>query len=384
MKVAVFTRYPLNGNPRGGVESVALAFCKGIGAIGNVDLHVVTFERALRQTRVESIGHATVHRLPAGRWPQMLDILCGPGKRRLKRYLEKLKPDIVHFHETYGLTIGKMPWPVVFTVHGFDHANVVAENQRHARLRSILWRVVERWGLSRHRHIISITPYVRREIERATRAEIVDIDNPIDAACFEVERQPVAGRVFFAGWISPRKNPLAVIRAVDRLLKAGHAVHAHLAGEQRDALYAGQVRQFIGDRGIEAQISLLGRLAPERMRAELSQAQVLILPSLQENAPMVISEAMAAGVPVIASNRCGMQFMVAEGQTGYLIDPDDITALADRIQRLVSDAGLNAAMSARARAVARERFHPATVAAKTVAYYQRIIDSEASAARKGP
>ena len=65
-------------------------------------------------------------------------------EKRLVRYLKELKPDVLHTHETHGLGLGGLAIPHVFTVHGFDDQNLVADSAGLARLRSPLWRLVQR------------------------------------------------------------------------------------------------------------------------------------------------------------------------------------------------------------------------------------------------
>jgi glycosyltransferase involved in cell wall biosynthesis len=376
VRVAIFTQFPRQlDRPRGGVETVSVALVQALQAFDDVDVHVIAFERGLRSVEVSEAVGATVHRLPGSRWPQMFDVLFGPGRRRLRRYLIKLDPDVVHLHETYALGIGQLPMPQVFTVHGFDHANIPAERSGLASLRSPIWRRIESRGLARHGHIISITPYVREYVAPLTNATIYDIDNPINPAFFDTPRAEVPGRVFFAGWISHRKNALGLVEAFAKVIRRGVDASLHLAGEESDVAYGQRVRRAIEDLGIRDRAELLGRINSDAIRQELSQACLFVLPARQENAPMAISEAMAAGVPVASSNVCGMPYMIEEGKTGYLVDPEDCDGLADRIERLLTDVELRSAMGAAARRAAEERFHPDAVARRTVAVYRKIIDS---------
>ncbi|MBU0718585.1 MAG: glycosyltransferase family 4 protein, partial [Planctomycetes bacterium] len=249
-----------------------------------------------------------------------------------------------------------------------------------AWLRAPLWKRVERWGLARQKHIISITPYVRNLVEPLTDAHIYDIDNPIDPACFRIRRKEIPGRVFFAGWITPRKNPLGLIHAFAKVRNEGVDATLHLAGEESDPPYAESVRKAIDKYGLGDHVHMLGRVRTEDIRRELAAASVFVLPSRQENAPMAISESMAAGVPVIASNLCGMPFMVREGETGYLIDPDDHDMIAERIIRLLSDTGLRQQMGRQAAEDATRRFHPTSVASKTRAVYESVMAEFAGSA----
>jgi glycosyltransferase involved in cell wall biosynthesis len=121
---------------------------------------------------------------------------------------------------------------------------------------------------------------------------------------------------------------------------------------------------------VKGRIQLLGGISREQVERELAEAEVFSLVSLEENAPLVIEEAMAAGVPVVASNRCGMPYLVRHGETGFLVDPHRAENIAYRLALLVRDAGLRKKMGERSRAVALERFHPERVAARTREVYR--------------
>lgn len=375
MKVALFSRFPRDpAAPRGGVETVTLGLTRILAKQAGLDVHVVTLEPGATDMERQRFEGALVHRLPSPRVPQMLDIVAGPGRARLRRFLmDELKPDIVHFHETYGHGVGPLTLPMVFTIHGFDHANIPAERRFGAWLRSPLWKAIESWGLRRQRHIISITPYVREHLAGRTQATIYDVDNPLQPAFFDVQPRTVPGRVFFAGWITPRKNPLTLVEAFAKVIAAGVPASLHLAGEEKDAAYATRVRQAIAKHALAPHVRLMGRVSPEEIRLQLAEAAVFVLPSLQENAPMVIAEAQAAGVPVIAADRCGMPFMVREGQTGYIVEPMDADALSRRMLDLLSDEARRAAFGGAGQADARERYHPDAVAKKTLQVYRHVI-----------
>ena len=88
---------------------------------------------------------------------------------------------------------------------------------------------------------------------------------------------------------------------------------------------------------------------------------------------MGIEEAMAAGVPVVTSNRCGMPYMVRDGETGYLVDPHDPADIARRLEALLTDDALRSSMGKQATAIALDRFHPDRVARRTVEVYKTAI-----------
>ena len=373
LRVALFSRYPLDANhPHGGVESVAVVLVRALARLPELDVHVLTLEAQRQAPAVESHDGATVHRLPGSNWPQMADILIGPGQRRLLQYLRELRPDVIHTHETYGLTLPKLAVPHVFTIHGFDHANLVADSARLARIRSWIWRRIERFGLARRQHIISISPYVRRMLEPLTRATIYDIDNPVDERFFAVPRAPQAGRILCVGWINHRKNTLGAVQALARMRDLGVAGTLVIAGKPHEQAYADRVRAHIRESGLDAQVEFLGHIDHGQLQRELGRAAVFLLPSRQENSPMAIAEAMAVGVPVIASNRCGMPYMVSEGESGYLIDPENTQQIADRLAKTLHDLEQGEVLGATGREIALRRFHPDAVARRTAEVYHQL------------
>lgn len=378
MRVVLFSRYPRSFDlPKGGVESVTVILARALARMADLDVHLITLEKGLAEEMSETDDKVTIHRLAASTWPQILDIHAGPGRKRLLTKIRQLNPDIVHSHETFGLTMGDLEIPHVFTVHGFDHANIPAEGRSFAQSRSILWKYVESRGLSRQKTIISISPYVRGMIEHfAPQAVIHDIDNPVDDRYFTVPQEKQTDgdkRVLILGWINERKNTLGAIQAIAHAIRSGANGTLVVAGEAKLSSYKELLLREIRDLGIENNVEFLGHINREQLENELRRTTILLLPSLQENAPMAISEAMAASIPVVTSNRCGMPYMVAEGESGFLVDPTNSVQIGERLKELLLSPELCQKMGAQGCAIALERFHSDAVAAKTRAVYESAI-----------
>lgn len=374
MKLLLISRYPeVFDTPRGGVESVTLILARALVEFEGIDVHVVTIEKKLFTEKIETDGKVTIHRLPGSKCPQIIDIFSGPGKKRIIKKIQELNPDIIHSHETFGLTLGDVGVPHVFTVHGFDHENIPAEGRDVMKLRSFLWKQVENFGLARQEAIISISPYVRKMIEAKTKAPIYDIDNPIDQHFFELKSKERSGRILCVGWINERKNTLGSVKAFAAAMKQGAKGSLAIAGHAKDANYRACIDAEIEKAGIADNVEFLGHINREQLTAELSRASILLLPSLQENAPMAISEAMASSVAVVASDRCGMPYMVAEGESGFLVDPLNTEQIAGRISELLGNTKLCNAFGSKGRKIAFGRFHPKVVAAKTREIYKVLM-----------
>ena len=100
---------------------------------------------------------------------------------------------------------------------------------------------------------------------------------------------------------------------------------------------------------------------------------MLVLSSVEETAPMCIAEAMAAGLPVVASNIAGIPHMVRNKETGFLFEVGDAESLADYIRRLVTTPGLRDQMGKRGKEIAVNRWKKRIIAEKTLDVYQRIL-----------
>lgn len=108
--------------------------------------------------------------------------------------------------------------------------------------------------------------------------------------------------------------------------------------------------------GLAERVNFLGWRDRDALAAVYRGADVFVLPSRDEGMPNVLLEAMASGLPAAASRVAGAEDLVAEGETGFLVPPEDPDALAAALKRLVDDAALRRAMGARARARAENLF----------------------------
>src|SRR5439155_14661673 len=101
----------------------------------------------------------------------------------------------------------------------------------------------------------------------------------------------------------------------------------------------------------------------------MASADLLVLPSQTEGLPVVVLEAMAAGLPVVATHVGGIPEAVSDGETGLLVPPRDPDAVAEAIQRIVADAALRQHVVAAARRNVEARFGVGRMVEETAAAY---------------
>lgn len=348
---------------------MAVHLIDALSRFPHLEIDVVTTSRNCTSPEASLWQSVRVHRLPAeGRWT--LTSALGHVGRQVADFVKVLSPEVVHAHDTYGLMVQNLPVPRVLTIHGFIHNDTAVSGQRFAGLRSRIWRHFETTCWGRYPHIISISPYVRERLRGLTSAGIHDVENPISYEFFQRDRREQPNVIFSAAVISRRKNTLALVETLARLRGRGFEAELRLAGEVKEPAYAGLVRERVAELELEDRVTFLGPIKSAQVAEELERATIFALVSREENAPVGIQEAMAVGVPVIASNRCGMPYQVRDGETGFLVNPEDPGEIADRCAELLTDEELRLAASERAQQLALDRFHPDAVARRTMDVYR--------------
>ena len=377
MKIAIATHFPLDPDaPKGGVEAVSVNLVKGLAQLPDLEIHIVTLDTAINANLISRWGDVAIHRLAVSQGSVLLNS-CSTWKHTVQKYLLDIQPDIVHAHDTYGIMTTGLKLPRVFTIHGFIHGDTLLSGKKLASLRSKLWHFFETRAWAEQPHIISISPYVRERLNGIANGVIHDIDNPVADEFFHIDRTEKKGTIFSAAVISPRKNTLALIKAFSRIAADFPHASLRLAGRIVDADYGHLIEDQIQKMGLSKRVHLLGNLTTSQIYQELAAASIFALVSLEENSPMGIEEAMAVGIPVITSNRCGMPYMVRHGENGYLVNPQKHEEITARMKTLLSDDILFRAMGESGRKIAWKRFHPAIIAKKTLKVYLEVCNYSA-------
>lgn len=148
-------------------------------------------------------------------------------------------------------------------------------------------------------------------------------------------------------------------------------------GKMRKALEA-QIAQA----GLQEQVRLLGAMPIERVREQHHEATVYVQPSirtpsgLQDGIPVALMEAMASGLPVVATDVSGIPELVQDRKTGLLVHAADAVAIADAVQHLLDDLGLRDRLSSMARRKVEAEFDLRTTAREFAALLKAALDKE--------
>jgi len=306
------------------------------------------------------------------------------GTWRLRRSLfalcRRLQPAIVHTHNLSGLD-ALVPARVagvpanIHGEHGWDVGDLTGTARRPALLRRLHAPFVDRY--------VAVSKDLERYlVERVgiAPARIAVICNGVDTTRFAPGGTPghpvlpdgfappgtvVIGTV---GRIQAVKDQATLLRAFAALAAVQPAVaaQARLAIVGDGPLLA-ELRTLATTLGVEALTWLPGNRTD--VPAVLRAFDVFVLPSLNEGISNTILEAMATGLPVVASAVGGNVELVADGDTGMLFPAGDVAALARVLGRLLAEPDRRAAQGRRARAAAIDRFSLAGMVAAYQAVY---------------
>lgn len=264
------------------------------------------------------------------------------GFLRLRR-----RYDVVHAHYAFpsgwiGLWHRRFRGtPLVVTVHGSDVLDLPV---RYPRMKEMIARVLHAAD-----RVITVSAFLRDELVSrwAVPPQRILVQSAgIDRQTFHTNRegaqrfrqrfgdQPL---ITFVGNLIPEKGVDVLVRAFARVRERVGAGHLILAGPPVNLDYFELLRNRVEELGLERNVTFMGPLPSEEVADLMSASDVFVLPSLREGLGLVALEAMACGVPVVASDVGGIPEVVQPGRTGLLVAPGDVPGLAGAIRRFLED-----------------------------------------------
>jgi glycosyltransferase involved in cell wall biosynthesis len=275
-----------------------------------------------------------------------------------------LRLDIIHAHSPFLLgQLGasfarRLRVPLVFTYHTlydqYIHYAPFAQGLARKAVVSIAKKFCNRCNL-----VVTPTWVIRRLLqEYGVHSRIVPIPTGIEPGMFEggdpgwlrhrfqigAERQIL----LFVGRLSKEKNLDSLFRIFGRVVEQNSRAILVLAGSGPDEV---ELHQLAGWMGIGSRLVFTGRLSRSEVASAYSGADLFVFPSVTETQGLVLVEAMAAGLVVVARSALGSEAIVEDGVTGFLCPDED--GFAERILMLLRDPGLRERVSAAATARAR-------------------------------
>lgn len=249
-----------------------------------------------------------------------------------------------HFHVHFASTVGLLAHaatgcPFSITIHGpaeFETPRFgLAEKVRHASL------------------IVTISKFGRSQVLRVAKpddwSKVRVVQLGVDTSTYVPRSRPPAesrASVLTVGRLSPIKGHAVLIEAVHQLVRRGIDLSLTIVGQGPER---SRLEQLAARLGISDRVEFTGALNAHETRARFERASVFALTSFAEGIPVVLMEAMALGVPCVASRVTGVPELIDDGVMGYLVAAGDAEEAADAIARVLSDPAAARAMTEAAR-----------------------------------
>jgi glycosyltransferase involved in cell wall biosynthesis len=184
--------------------------------------------------------------------------------------------------------------------------------------------------------------------------------------CYEIESAP---RIVGLGRLHPKKGFDVLIEALDSLAQHGTRFLCTIAGE---GPLRGTLEKAVRNRGLSGQVCLTGWT--EDVANYLAEKDIFVFPSLQEDFPLALLDAMAVGLPIISSRIDGPKDILSEAKTALLVPPRDAPALANALQRLIADANLRKVLGNNARTEADRLYSSEAIGKKLAGVLTNIVE----------
>ena len=369
---------------RGGVQAATSYLLNGLVKIDGLDLHVLTFRPSGWAGPEQFVKDGVcVHLLPS--YPRFERL---HGFRRyqsmVNHKLTSIRPSLIHAQEASSdaLVAIRSGYPTVITAHGIRAEDVKYISSFSQRIRFYFDSLLTEQSVIRKvKYLIAISHYVSNYFKAALRPDIKleYIPNAVDESFFHLIGSSQKPVILFVGRITPIKRVYDLINAFIKVAYHIPQSELRIAGEISSSNdYVNSIRRLIGQSGLDERIHLLGELSQKDILEEYNNCSLFILPSSQENSPMVLAQAMASAKPIVATRVGGVSEMVGGAEErGLLINVGDIDALASSIIDLLQNPERCLLTGRAGRAFAIENYHPQRVAQRTYEFY-RYISSKKS------
>lgn len=381
-----FRQYDLT-NPYFGTAPTALL--EGFSMVGDhpeePEIHVISCTQKRIPAPEKLASNIWFHSLhvPKAGWLRSGYLGCAFAVRKK---LKEIQPDLVHAQGTErdcAISAIISPYPKILTIHGNLR---LIKKQVGFRPFSAMWlqSYLEGLVVPHFDGVICITEYTRKAVEAEVPKTSV-VPNAVDPSFLVLGEKRLSDAssrpstldsrlatpiILCVANVDSRKNQNAFIKALD-VLATLLSFEVRFFGACPDNEYGREFQRLVSERSWCHYGGMIGR---EMLREQFQHADMLALPTHEDNCPMVVLEAMASGVPVMASKVGGIPDLINGTTTGLFCSPNEPETIRRGVNRLLKDINLAWLIREAAHKNAMERFHPKVVAQRHLEIYREVLN----------
>jgi glycosyltransferase involved in cell wall biosynthesis len=349
-----------------------------------IELHIITHSNLVDRTQsIKKRGinfHIINYSFPFTNrgfpWYLPIDKITGyySFRKKAEKIIHDIQPDILHVHGTEGGYFApafETELPCITSIQGIikEYVKVVPEISGYLQI-PYEQKAIRKGKFFGCRTRFDFN-YVRKNNKEAIIFYLPEAMNKI---FFDQQWEPQSElSLLFVGSLMRRKGVEDLIHALFKLKKIFPTIQLRIIGSG-EKKYFTYLNKIIEHYKLTNSISLLGNKTPVEVALELKRCNFFVLPTLIDNSPNCLAEAMAVGVPCIATKVGGIPSMVKDKHNGMLFEKHDVDGLVDIVQLLVRDKDFQKKLSTNAKAKAFERNYPANVAEKYIEVYKSLLN----------
>jgi glycosyltransferase involved in cell wall biosynthesis len=293
--------------------------------------------------------------------------------------LEHLKPDLIHVHTPVVPPI-KTKLPVVATIHTLmkidsRYHEVYDPYSLIEKIQSMFFSPhIESETIRRSNKLTAVSPTVANEIIEygMDPAVVTTVWNGVDEKRFSPLLNPENTKkyILYAGVLRARKGLFDLLECAEQVCKANKTIKFLISGT---GPYLIKLQNEIQKRGLKNRVILLGYVDRQKLIHLYQNATLQVIPSHYEGLPTVLLEAMACGLPVVATEIGGHKDVISNGVNGFLVPPKNPQIMAETILKLLEDHGLMEKVGKEARKTIEKYYTWEKIADNFEAVYEDVL-----------
>ncbi len=367
MKVGMITR-TIPPYDRGGIQTHTLELSKALQKEGvEVHLFAIADDGFVDGVQVHRVGFFPLPRLTIGQYLSFtLNSL---------RYIKKVDLDLIHGHSMYsfGYSLRKSK-PFVLTLHGTQLNEIQATLRSRPNLNHLITdgvsMLMERYSANKADEIICVSKQNAQDAHvqySIHSGKLHVVHNGVDPSRFR-RSSLTSNEILYVGRLHERKGLYEFLGCFSDVLKEAPSTRFKIVGTGEEER---RLKRRVKELNIDDNVEFTGYVDEKELPTQYSHASIFVLPSLYEGFGIVLLEAMASGLPIVALPSKGPSEVIENGRNGFLVDLDK---MADVIVSMLQDRELLKRMGNTNFDVARERFTWTSVAKQTKKIYERALE----------
>lgn len=302
---------------------------------------------------------------------------------RFQQALRQHKPEVAHVATATGLSFLKHA--ICVTLARFSGAKVLLHP--HCSLsvlfheRGKAWRWFFRRVIGQTVGVIALSKEWEQIAEIIPAHPVYLLPNAIILNSFDdIAQQRFANpqqkdvvRILYLGYLGKEKGTYDLIKAAGQVARRNARVEFHLVGGEMVSGGRQELLELVAKSGLKDAVIIHPPAYDDEKMSFFRQADIFVYPSYHEGMPMAIIEAMASGLPVVASKVGGIPDMIQEGKNGLLVPPGKPDELAEALVKVIDDPALRTSMQRQSNLIAEEKFDMEKLVEKLTQIYSIFI-----------